>query len=131
MEIATLDGAQIKQGDRIDYFTLVFNARSLLGDGHPLKANGFLTTGYTVKFVAKPDIKLADDGAGVITATLTPTDADNAPLLLLPSATSGIVFGDRSTLEYVWDAQVSDGADHIYTMASGEFTLLRDVAINP
>lgn len=131
MEIESLNNAFLKQGDRIDYFKVIFNNRSKLEDGHPLKTNGFLTVGYTMRFVAKPDLRLADDGVGVISTVLTPDDADNAPLLLLPSATSGIVFGDRSSLDYHWDVQISDGADHVYTLATGSFTLLRDVAINP
>ena len=129
MEIENLNNAFLKQGDRIDYYKVVFNNRSKLEDGHPLKANGFLTAGYTMRFVAKPDLRLADDGVGVISTVLTSEDADNAPLLLLPSATSGMVFGDRTSLDYHWDVQFSDGADHVYTLASGSFVLLRDVAI--
>lgn len=131
MEIENLNNAFLKQGDRIDYYKVIFNNRIKLEDGHPLKVNGFFTTGYIMRFVAKPDLRLADDGVGVISATLTPDNADSAPLLLLPSVTSEMVFGDRSSLDYQWDVQISDGADHVYTLASGSFTLLRDVAINP
>ncbi len=127
--IEKLDGATLKQGDRIDNFSFVFNNRSKLDAAHPLASNGYLTVGYTLRFVAKQNITLADDGTGVINTTLTPTDADNAPLLLLPSDTSGIVFGSNSVIPYVWDFQMSDGADHVYTLESGAFTLERDIAL--
>lgn len=129
MTTLTLNGATLQQGDRIDFLRLTFSNRTSLEDGHPLKASGFSTAGYTVRFVAKPDITLADDGTGVIAATLAVIDADNASLLLLPSVTSGINFGTKSTIKYQWHAQVSDGSDYVYTLASGWFTLARDVAI--
>lgn len=127
--ITTLNNARIKQGDRIDSYTLVLNGRTSLDDGHPLKAQGLLTPDLVIRFVAKPDLSLADNGDGVINVTLTAADADNAPLVILPAATSAIVFGDRTEIEYSYDVQVSGGGVGPYTLDSGNFVLVRDVAL--
>ena len=131
MAIEQLNGARLIQGDRVDSYRAVFKNRSDLDVSHPLAASGFQAVGYTTMLVAKTDITLPDNGANVITATLTPIDADTAQIDLLPSATSGVDFGTLTELSYTWAIQISDGADRIYTLATGTFTLLRDIAITP
>jgi len=132
-EMAVLDrinGANLYQGDRIDNFQTVLVGRLTFPDGHPLKAAGFLTEGYTLRFVAKPDVTLADDAPGVINVEMLPTDEDNAPLLILPAQTANIDFGLKTSIRYSYQIQISDGNENTYTLDWGVFTLLRDVAIS-
>lgn len=132
-EMAVLDrinGASLYQGDRIDNYQTVLVGRLTFPDSHPLKAAGFLTEGFTLRFVAKPDVTLADDAPGVINVEMLPTDEDNAPLLILPAQTANIDFGLKTSIRYSYQIQISDGNENTYTLDWGVFTLLRDVAIS-
>lgn len=133
--LETLDGAKLKQGDRIDYYSIVMQGRTDLEASHPLRDDGLQTVGYTLRFVAKPDLSLADNDVSAINITVdtgaSGATADSAPLLILPSDTNTIVFGNNDQLNYFWDVQLSDGGDYIYTIATGGFTLIRDVALTP
>jgi hypothetical protein len=126
-----LHNVVLYQGDLIDNYQVVLVGRINLPDGHPLKTDGFLTAGYTTKFVAKAVLTQADTDAGVINVTLTPIDADNAALVIPPSATTSLDFGSRSQLRYYYQIQISNGSTVVYTIDSGNLYLARDVAVNP
>lgn len=123
-----LRNATLVAGDTIDYYALTLSNRSSLPDSHPLKTSGLQTTGYTTRFIAKPNAADADDAATTIQATLTATDEDNATMDLPKTATESIDFGGAKTLKYEWKVQTSNGA-RTYTLDSGTFVLAADLSI--
>ena len=129
-----LNGATLIRGDRYDMSLSLTNLDSLVL-GHPLKASGLQTSGYSLRLVAKPGKGIADDNALTINlpdSRFTITSSTAATYVFLPSDTSDIVMSSN-TVVYLYDIQIASDAEpenYTYTTESGSFILSKDVAIS-
>ena len=82
----------------------------------------FDLTGYTMVFTAKSNVELSDDNAEITsTATISVPASGVGAFTLTPSDTA---VGVKT---YLYDIQISNGTDSVYTIAQGDFKVTQDI----
>lgn len=125
-----LNKGVIRQGDGAPkYFEVEFTNLSSLASDHPLKAQGFLTSGYTIRFTVKRKpsdtavLFSKSSGAGVTVSSSTIAYAD-----LSPADTRELDISTLLNVHYDWQIAKNDGTE-VYTMETGEFQITSDVGV--